>query len=107
VLYLNDGVTLEERFSGVLGSDLIVAWFGQPTSHTEVQALSSNINQLYSGAAYLMPIAGGVLADAVLGAKATLVLGGVLMAAGQSVPTRAGNDHTRTHTTTSARHHAP
>mmetsp|Transcript_26913 Transcript_26913/g.54066 ORF Transcript_26913/g.54066 Transcript_26913/m.54066 type:complete len:317 (-) Transcript_26913:917-1867(-) len=84
VLYLNDGVLLAERFTHVAGSDLVVAVFGQPSSATEVQALSSALNELYAGVAYLTPVAGGLLADAVLGARTTLLLGGMLMAAGHA-----------------------
>ena len=84
VLYLNAGVLREKRFSEVIGSGLVVALFGQPTDAVEVQALSSKLNELYSGVAYLTPVVGGLLADAVLGARATLLLGGVLMAAGHA-----------------------
>lgn len=84
VLYLNDGVLSAPRLSHVLGSSLVTAWFGQPTTPAEVQRLSSQINQLYSGTAYLTPLAGGLLADAVLGARTTLVIGGLLMAAGHA-----------------------
>ena len=50
----------------------------------EVQVLSSKLNELYSGVAYLTPLLGGLLADAMLGARATLLLGGVLMAGGHA-----------------------
>ena len=82
VLYLNDGILLEEKLSNVFGGSLVVACFSQPRSSAEVQALSSTLNELYAGTAYLTPIAGGLLADGLLGARATLLLGGVLMALG-------------------------
>jgi len=45
-------------------------------------ALASAIQGFYAGFAYLTPIAGGVLADRVLGRTYTIVLGAVLMSAG-------------------------
>ena len=82
VLYLNSGALSAERLPNMLGSSVVVGIFGQPTTPQQVQALSSMLNELYSGAAYLMPLAGGALADACLGARRTMLLGGVLMAAG-------------------------
>ena len=82
VLYLNSGALSPERLPNMLGSSVVVSIFGQPTTPQQVQALSSMLNELYSGAAYLMPLAGGALADACLGARRTMLLGGVLMAAG-------------------------
>ena len=84
VLYLNDGVLQEQRLSYVMGSQVVVACFGQPADAPEVQALASTLNELYAGVAYLTPLAGGLLADAFLGSRATLLLGGVLMALGHA-----------------------
>ena len=67
VLYLNDGVLSEERFSKVLGSGLVVYLFGQPEDAQQVQQLSSALNELYAGVAYLTPLAGGLIADGLLG----------------------------------------
>ena len=78
VLYLNSGVLEDTRFQQVYGANLVLAIFGRPT----VQALSSQINEMYSGVAYLTPLAGGVVADHMLGTRATLIVGGLLMAAG-------------------------
>ncbi|WP_156678278.1 peptide MFS transporter [Sphingomonas profundi] len=47
-----------------------------------VQALASAIFGLYAGLVYLTPIAGGLLADRVLGRTKTVTLGALLMAAG-------------------------
>ena len=82
VLYLNDGVLGEHRFSKVIGSGLVTNLFGQPASALETQALSSTLNELYSGIAYVTPILGGVVSDWLLGARTTLLLGGFLMAFG-------------------------
>jgi proton-dependent oligopeptide transporter, POT family len=45
-------------------------------------ALSSAIFGLYTGLVYLTPIAGGFIADRWLGRTATIIIGGLLMAAG-------------------------
>lgn len=47
-----------------------------------VQALASAIFGLYAGSIYLTPIAGGFLADRLLGRTRTVTLGALLMAAG-------------------------
>ncbi|RYZ94207.1 MAG: MFS transporter, partial [Proteobacteria bacterium] len=46
------------------------------------QPLSSAIYGLYTSIVYLTPVAGGILADKYLGARKTVVLGGILMAIG-------------------------
>ena len=48
-----------------------------------VQALASAIFGLYTGLVYLTPIAGGFLADRLLGRTRTITVGALLMAAGQ------------------------
>jgi POT family proton-dependent oligopeptide transporter len=48
-----------------------------------VQPLASQIYGLYTALVYLTPIFGGMLADRVLGQRKTVVIGGLLMAAGQ------------------------
>ena len=48
-----------------------------------VQPLASAIFGLYTGLVYLTPILGGLLADRVLGRTRTIVIGALLMAAGQ------------------------
>lgn len=47
-----------------------------------VQALASAIFGLYTGLVYLTPIAGGLIADRLLGRTATVTIGAILMAAG-------------------------
>lgn len=47
-----------------------------------VQALASTIFGLYTGFVYLTPIAGGLIADRVLGRTRTIAIGALLMAAG-------------------------
>lgn len=47
-----------------------------------IQALASHIYGLYTGLVYFTPLFGGILADRYLGQRKTVVLGGLLMAAG-------------------------
>ena len=82
VLYLNSGVLSADRFSNVCGNGVVTAIFSQPDTVLGVQALSSHINEIYSGMAYITPLFGGVIADGLLGPRATLLAGGMLMAAG-------------------------
>ena len=84
VLYLNSGALSPERMPRMAGYSAIVAIWGQPQSKEEVQALSSQLNELYAGAAYLTPLAGGAISDAFCGPRATMVVGGLLMAAGHA-----------------------
>ena len=81
VLYLTSGALTPERFGPVLGSKFVLAVFGTPHSDAEVQALSSQINQWYSGLAFCSPLLGGVIADRLLGIHRTCILGGLMMAA--------------------------
>ena len=84
VLYLNSGV-LQRLENRVLGAAVVKALFGRTDgSASTTQALSSQINQFYSGAAYITPLVGGYVADRVLSARMTLVTGGMLMAAGHA-----------------------
>src|ERR1700730_1825398 len=47
-----------------------------------IQALASTIFGLYTGLVYLTPIAGGLIADRVLGRTRTITIGALLMSAG-------------------------
>src|SRR5438045_7061988 len=66
-----------------------IAWFG-PFRHLiesfrgplSVQALASTIFGLYTGLVYLTPIAGGFIADRILGRTRTITIGALLMSAG-------------------------
>mmetsp|Transcript_44694 Transcript_44694/g.117168 ORF Transcript_44694/g.117168 Transcript_44694/m.117168 type:complete len:485 (+) Transcript_44694:21-1475(+) len=85
VLYLTSGVLELERFDKVIGSHLVLVAFGHHEGDAaSVQGLASQINEVYSGFAYLTPLIGGVLADRLLGTRPTLILGGLLMAAGHA-----------------------
>ena len=113
MLYLTSGALRAERFSKVAGSGFVTSIFGQPTDAAEeqvrysigvpccctreqaapplpftlcptLQALASQLNEWYSGIAYLTPLVGGLLADRVTGARTAVIVGGVLMAAGHA-----------------------
>jgi POT family proton-dependent oligopeptide transporter len=63
----------------VLGFGALDTFYG----NENIQPLSSHIYGLYTAFVYLTPIAGGLLADRVLGQRKTVVMGGILMAIGQ------------------------
>ncbi len=82
VLYLAQQLLLPGHVENVVGfgpfRSAIEAVYG-PLSP---QALASVIVGLYTGLVYLTPIAGGLLADRVLGRTRTITIGALLMAAG-------------------------
>ena len=82
VLYMTKYLLLPAHSGHVAG----LAWF-RGAAETLYGPLSTNafasaIQGLYAGFAYLTPIAGGFLADRVLGRTRTIVLGAVLMSIG-------------------------
>jgi proton-dependent oligopeptide transporter, POT family len=87
VLYLNSGVLAEDRLPHLIGGPILIAAFGQPRTAEEVEALSMMVFGLYTGAAYILPLAGGLLADRLLGPRLTMLLGGLLMAVGHACMT--------------------
>jgi POT family proton-dependent oligopeptide transporter len=81
VLYMVDYL-----IKGVRNGTLHVLGFGALDTfygNENIQPLSSHIYGLYTAFVYLTPIAGGLLADRVLGQRKTVVMGGILMAIGQ------------------------
>jgi POT family proton-dependent oligopeptide transporter len=81
VLYMVDYL-----IKGVRNGTLHVLGFGALDTfygNENIQPLSSHIYGLYTAFVYLTPIAGGFLADRVLGQRKTVVIGGILMAIGQ------------------------
>ena len=67
----------------VVGFGALESLYGHPNP----QPLSSDIYGLYTAFVYLTPVFGGMLADRVLGQRKTVVIGAILMAAGQFVLT--------------------
>jgi POT family proton-dependent oligopeptide transporter len=82
VLYMTKYLLLTGHADHVAG----FAWFRgaieSVSGPLSTDALASMIQGLYAGFAYLTPIAGGFLADRVLGRTRTIVLGAALMSAG-------------------------
>lgn len=79
VLYMVKYLLLPEHAGGVWG----LAWLkGTVYAGKEGQPLASAIFGNYTALVYLTPIAGGFIADRWLGRRATLILGGLVMALG-------------------------
>jgi POT family proton-dependent oligopeptide transporter len=83
VLYMTDYLFLNPELGReVLGFTVLQAqltrMFGEMTS----QQLASQVYGLYTGFVYLTPLFGGMLADKLLGQRKTVLVGGILMAAG-------------------------
>jgi proton-dependent oligopeptide transporter, POT family len=87
VLYMVKYLFEPEHAGNVLGytaTKSMLEFFVGPLS---VQALASYIYGLYTGLVYLTPLAGGLLADRVIGQRRTVIIGAVLMAIGQFMMT--------------------
>ena len=80
--YLTDYLLLpghSERVAGLATLKSGFEWFSGPL---ETQPFASLIYGLYTSLVYLTPIAGGLIADRVLGQRRTVAIGAVLMAIG-------------------------
>ncbi len=80
--YLTDYLLLpghSERVAGLATLKSGFEWFSGPL---ETQPFASLIYGLYTSLVYLTPIAGGLIADRVLGQRRTVAVGAVLMAIG-------------------------
>jgi len=83
VLYMVKDLFEPTRVESVFGYAAVkgaLEFFAGPLS---TQALASNIYGLYAGLVYLTPLIGGLLADRVLGQRATVVVGAAMMSIGQ------------------------
>jgi POT family proton-dependent oligopeptide transporter len=78
VLYMVKALLLPDRVAGVWGIEQLRSLYGG----IDGQAFASAIFGTYAAGVYLTPIAGGWLADRVLGTRRTLLLGGLTMALG-------------------------
>lgn len=82
VLYMGQRLLLRGHVEHVAGFSGFRAAIEAVYGPLSVPALASVIFGLYAGGVYLTPIAGGLLADRLLGRTRTVTLGAVLMAAG-------------------------
>jgi proton-dependent oligopeptide transporter, POT family len=83
VLYMTKTLLLTphvEQIAGFAVFEQFIQAIYRPGLST--QAIASSIFGLYTSLVYLTPILGGILADRVLGKTRTIVVGGLLMAAG-------------------------
>ena len=83
VLYMTKTLLLTPHVEQIAGFEIfeqVIQAVYRPGAST--QAIASAIFGLYTSLVYLTPILGGILADRVLGKTRTIVLGGLLMAAG-------------------------
>jgi proton-dependent oligopeptide transporter, POT family len=82
VLYMTKYLFQAGREEGVLGYHALKGALESHSGTLGVQPLASLIYGLYTGAVYLAPIFGGLLADRVLGQRRTVIIGAILMAIG-------------------------
>jgi proton-dependent oligopeptide transporter, POT family len=82
VLYMTHRLLLPGHVEHVLGFTVFRASLETLYGPLSTQALASVIFGLYAGLVYVTPIAGGYVADRVLGRTRTIILGALLMAAG-------------------------
>ena len=81
-LYMAERLLLPGHVEQVAGFGAFRAGVEALTGPLSVRALASQVFGLYVGFVYLAPLFGGWLGDRVLGRRASVVLGGGLMAAG-------------------------
>jgi POT family proton-dependent oligopeptide transporter len=80
-LYVLFGAEAWERFSYYGMRALLVLYITKRLHFTRENALA--VYALYTGLVYLTPIAGGYLADKLLGRRKAVLIGGIVMALGQ------------------------
>jgi len=82
VLYMVKYLLDPLRVETVLGFGAVRATLEFMFGRLEPQPLASQLFGFYTGLAYFMPVVGGLVADRLIGARRTVLLGGVLMAIG-------------------------
>ncbi|MGC1584707.1 MAG: MFS transporter, partial [Rhodomicrobium sp.] len=82
ILYLVKYLLLPEHSGQVIGLAALKGGLESVFGPLDAQPFASQIYGLYTALVYLTPIAGGLLADRVLGQRRTVVIGAVLMALG-------------------------
>jgi POT family proton-dependent oligopeptide transporter len=82
VLYMVQHLLQPGRIEGVLGFAAVKAGLEFLFGPLAPQPLASQLFGFYTGLAYSAPVIGGLVADRILGERRTVVIGGLLMAAG-------------------------
>ena len=82
VLYMGQQLLLPGHVEHVAGFAAFRGWIDHVYGPLSPAALASVIFGLYAGGVYLTPLAGGLLADRLLGRTATITLGAILMVIG-------------------------
>ncbi len=82
VLYMGQQLLLPGHVEHVAGFAAFRGWIDAVYGPLSTAALASVIFGLYAGGVYLTPLAGGLIADRVLGRTATVTIGALLMVLG-------------------------
>jgi len=82
VLYLTHYLLLPGNIEQVWGFDAFRRFLGWVYGATSQMALASNTAQLYAALVYVTPLAGGFLADRLIGRTTTVTLGAITMVIG-------------------------
>jgi POT family proton-dependent oligopeptide transporter len=82
VLYMVKYLLDPSRVETVLGFGAVKATLEFMFGQLDPQPLASQLFGFYTGLAYFMPVVGGLVADRLIGPRRTVLIGGVLMAAG-------------------------
>ena len=81
--YLTEQLLLPGHVEHVIGYSLIKSAFESVLGPLSPTQMAADLFGLYTGLVYLTPFFGGLIADRYWGQRYTVILGGVLMAAGQ------------------------
>jgi POT family proton-dependent oligopeptide transporter len=82
VLYMVQHLLQPGRIEGVIGFAAVKAGLEFLFGPLAPQPLASQLFGFYTGLAYSAPVIGGLVADRILGERRTVIIGGLLMAAG-------------------------
>ena len=85
VLYMTKYLLEPGRFEAVVGLGAVKAALEFLFGPLATQPLASQLFGFYTGLAYFTPILGGLVADRLLGRHRTIIIGGLLMAAGHFI----------------------
>lgn len=89
VYYLTEQLLSVGQSGGVIGFHAVRSAFEYVLGPLTPVEFASDIAGLYTGLVYLTPFFGGMLADRVTGQRYTVVVGGILMAAGEFMLTQS------------------